>query len=46
MIKAILGALESNKYVTLTFSINGGQVQIVQRQGSEYAASQFADLRR
>ena len=29
MIKAILGALESNKYVTLTFSINGGQVQIV-----------------
>ena len=29
MNKAILGALESNKYVTLTFSINGGQVQIV-----------------
>ena len=29
MTKAILGALESNKYVTLTFSINGGQVQIV-----------------
>jgi hypothetical protein len=29
MMKSITGALESNKYVTLTFALNGGQLQIV-----------------